>query len=371
MPRKIVVVVGTRPEAIKLLPVYLKLLDAPTVEPVLLSTGQHKEMLYQIFEAYQVRPDFDLDVMKDVTNLSTLTGHLFLTLDTFVEEHKPDVLIVQGDTTSAMVGAMVGFYRKTTVAHVEAGLRTHDKFSPFPEEVNRQIIGKVADLHFAPTEIAAKNLEKENICNIDVVGNTVIDSLLYIRKKIDADPERYFEKFKGIDFENKDLMLVTSHRRENHGEGLENICSAISSLAQKYHHTCWVFPVHLNPQVKEVVHKLLGNQANIFLLPPLNYDDLVFFMSRAKLILTDSGGIQEEAPTCNVPILVLRDTTERPEGIEAGCALLVGTDKEDIISAFERIYNDRDTYTKMSSIPNPYGDGNSSERIVKVLLRHE
>jgi UDP-N-acetylglucosamine 2-epimerase (non-hydrolysing) len=370
LPYKIVVVVGTRPEAIKLLPVFFQLKATPGYDPVLLSTGQHKDMLYQIFDSYQVSPDHDLDVMKHVTNLATLTAHLFLVLDKFLEEHKPDMVMVQGDTTSAMVGAMAAFYRQIPIAHVEAGLRTHTKYSPFPEEVNRQIIGRVADLNFAPTEIASLNLLKEGGANVHIVGNTVIDSLLYICNQIRLNEQYYVSKFAEIPVKNGDNVLITSHRRENHGEGLRSICLAVSKLAKKYPDLNWVFPVHLNPKVKDVVHTLLGNISNVFLLPPLQYDDLVFFMRHSKLILTDSGGIQEEAPSLNVPVVVLRETTERPEGIANGCAVIAGTAELDIIAAFEHIINDMEVYSKMAEAPNPYGDGQSSKRIVDLIQHY-
>ncbi|QNF33817.1 UDP-N-acetylglucosamine 2-epimerase (non-hydrolyzing) [Adhaeribacter swui] len=367
--KQIAIVLGTRPEAIKLIPLYLKFKESKFFNPVLISTGQHKEMLEQIFSFFNLWPDIELNVMSNNQGLSGLTSILFQKLEEVISRYKFDGIIVQGDTSTAMVGSMVCFYNKVKVIHIEAGLRTYDKFSPFPEEVNRRIIGLVADFHFAPTEKAAKALEKENLNGIYIVGNTVIDSLILAMKKIAADEEKYKTNLEISfpDFENKRLVLVTGHRRENFGKGFEEICKALAMLADKHKELSFVYPVHLNPNVRQTVFKFLQEYKNIHLIDPLPYDQLLYLMSKSVLILTDSGGIQEEAPSLNIPLIVMRDNTERPEGIEAGCAVLAGTTASNIVNLFKRIYEDQKTYNKMAQAVNPYGDGKSAERIVQVL----
>lgn len=367
--KQVAIILGTRPEAIKLIPLYLELKENKSFKPVLISTGQHKEMLDQIFSFFDIQPDIQLNVMSPNQGLAGLTSLLFQKLEEVVSKHKFDGIIVQGDTSTAMVGAMIGFYNKVKVIHVEAGLRTYDKFSPFPEEINRRIIGLVADFHFAPTEKAAKALEKESLEGVYMVGNTVIDSLLWAMKKIEADEEKYQNNIKTSfpGLENKRLVLVTGHRRENFGKGFEEICRALASLADKYKELAFVYPVHLNPNVRETVFKYLDGYDNIHLIDPLPYDQLLYLMSKSILILTDSGGIQEEAPSLNIPLIVMRETTERPEGIEAGCAVLAGITACNIVNSFVQIYEDQTVYSKMTEAANPYGDGKSAEKIVGIL----
>lgn len=365
--KKIAIVLGTRPEAIKLIPVYLALVKSTKFEPVLISTGQHKEMLAPIFDFFEVHPEISLDVMVKNQSLSKLTGNLFSSLEMKIDFSAYWAVIVQGDTTTAMVVSMVSFYNKIQVIHVEAGLRTFNKYSPFPEDTNRRIIGLVADFHFAPTEESKEILIKEKANNVYMVGNTVIDSLLLALNRVRQDENKYFDKFKSIYNPEKPLILITGHRRENFGSGFQNICSAIGYLAKKYESIQFIYPLHLNPNVKDVVSKSLGKVNNIKLIDPLPYDEIIFLMSRSKLILTDSGGIQEEAPSLGVPLIVMRDTTERPEGIEAGCAVLAGTSRQRIIDEFEKIYEDEILYKQMSQTKNPYGNGTASKQILVHL----
>lgn len=365
MLNKIGIVLGTRPEAIKLIPVYQELKKVfPSVE--LVSTGQHFTMLEQIFHFFDVTPDVSLEVMTTNQSLAGLTAKLAERLQTCYDEKGYDLVIVQGDTTTAMTASLVAYYNRIKVAHVEAGLRTYNKFSPFPEEINRQIIGRIADYNFAPTSRAMEVLGKEGITKSYLVGNTVIDSLLYCLQKVEVNATPYEKKFPFIHQFEK-LVLITGHRRENFGEGFDGICSAIRTLSETYPGYLFFYPVHLNPNVKDKVHVLLSGLDNVMLSDPLPYDELVFLMNRSTIILTDSGGIQEEAPSLNVPLLVMRDTTERPEGIENGCALLVGTSSEKIISEFNRLITDKAHYQNMAEKINPYGDGKSSVAIAAIL----
>lgn len=367
MYNKIGIVLGTRPEAIKLIPVYLELKKVfPTVE--LVSTGQHFSMLEQIFTFFDVRPDVSLEVMIPNQTLAGLTSRLAEKLQSCFEERGYDLVIVQGDTTTAMMASMIAFYNRIKVAHVEAGLRTYNKYSPFPEEINRQVIGRIADYHFAPTTTAMKVLAKEGADNCFLVGNTVIDSLILCMGKIKTKHSFYKDKFKALRNYDK-LVLVTGHRRENFGQGFDEICSAIKELSAAYPRFLFYYPVHLNPNVKEKVHYVLKDLQNVILADPLPYDELIFLMSESYIIMTDSGGIQEEGPSLNVPILVMRDTTERPEGIENGCAKLVGTSSSKIKTEFNRLVMDADHYRSMAEAANPYGDGQSSRTIASILVR--
>ena len=368
MFNKIAIIIGTRPEAIKLLPVYLELKRRfPSVD--LVSTGQHASMLEQIFTFFGLRPDVSLDVMQPNQTLSSLTARLTEKLQSCYDEHGYDLVVVQGDTTTAMVASLVAFYNRIKVAHVEAGLRTYNKFSPFPEEINRQIISRIADYHFAPTQRALEVLQAEGHASGSfLVGNTVIDSLLLCLEKVRGSEAVYREKFAVVDAYEK-LVLITGHRRENFGKGFEDICSAIKQLSVAYPRYLFYYPVHLNPNVKEKVFQLLGGLPNVVLDAPLPYDELIYLMSRSFILLTDSGGIQEEGPSLDVPILVTRDTTERPEGIDGGCALLVGTSVEKITASFNRLATDAGFYRKMAAAPNPYGDGRSAIHIAEVLLQ--
>lgn len=333
----------------------------------LISTGQHKEMLEQIFSFFEIKPDLELKIMQPDQTLAKMTAAMFEKLDECIRQVKPDLLIVQGDTTSAMVASMVAFYHGIKIAHVEAGLRSFNKLAPFPEEINRKIISQVADVHFAPTQQTFENLKGESAGNVHVVGNTVIDSFLMGKKKIDQHVEEYSSRFETVFDLGKKLILITAHRRESFGEGLRNICEAILELSQKHPKCEFVFPVHLNPNIKKEVHTMLSNQTNVHLLLPVQYDEMIFLMSKSYMILTDSGGIQEEAPSLDIPLIVLRDVTERPEGIEAGCAVLGGTVPSQIIQAFENIYSNSALYAKMQRAQNPYGDGQTSHRIRNIL----
>lgn len=360
------ILLGTRPEAIKLLPVYLEMKKIETLRPVLISTGQHREMLKQIFDFFETRPDIDLALMSHNQTLAGLTARLCTSLQDLFAQEPLDLIVVQGDTTSAFVGGLIAFYNKIPVAHVEAGLRTYNKYSPFPEELNRKLISCVADINFAPTLKAKAALEKEHCPNIHVVGNTVVDALFYCLKLLSGQTTKYREKFSFLEADKK-LVLITGHRRENFGEGFRNICDSILFLADRYPELQFVYPVHLNPNVRDVVFETLGGKDNIIMIDPLPYDEMIFLMSQTHILLTDSGGIQEEAPSLNIPTLVMRDSTERMEGIENGCALLVGTDRNSIIRNFNDVYSDQALYEKMSSVPNPYGDGTAAIQIARIL----
>jgi UDP-N-acetylglucosamine 2-epimerase (non-hydrolysing) len=361
---------GTRPEAVKMAPLIKEFEKYPEDFSVkILVTGQHREMLDQVLSFFSITPDYDLNLMKPNQTLFDITADALRGMDKIIDEVKPDLIIVQGDTTTVLTGALAGYYKKIKVAHLEAGLRTGDKYSPFPEEMNRILTGHIADYHWAPTEQARKNLLAEGIKDesIHVVQNTVIDALflaLDILKK--EGDEKYIEFFKGIDF-NKKIVLITAHRRESFGEPFENICNAIKDLSEEYPDVEFVYPVHLNPNVREVVFRVLSNIPNIHLIDPLDYPYMVWMMNKSYMVLTDSGGVQEEAPALGKPVLVLREDTERPEGIEAGTAKLVGTNKEKIISEARTLLDNNKEYEKMAHAVNPYGDGHTSEKIVDLL----
>jgi UDP-N-acetylglucosamine 2-epimerase (non-hydrolysing) len=364
---KVAILAGTRPEAIKMIPVYLAFKNTSFFHPILVSTGQHKEMLEQIFNFFHVKPDIELNVMTANQSLNELTSLLFQKIGSSLKEIQPDILLVQGDTTSAMVGALAAFYEKVAVGHIEAGLRTYNKYSPYPEEVNRQLISRVADLHFAPTTSAAEALKKEGIRGIRLTGNTVVDSLMHCIGKVKMEENKYIEKFASFIQEGKKLVLVTGHRRESFGEGFQEICLAIQKLALANPDFNFVYPVHLNPNVRKPVFESLDEIQNVFLIDPVPYDEMVFLMNAAFIILTDSGGIQEEAPSLGKPLIVMRDTTERPEGVSAGCAVLAGNKADSIIHHFNKISGDLNLYQKMSAVDNPYGDGKASEKIVQFV----
>ena len=321
-------------------------------------------MLRPIFVFFGVQPDIDLDIMVSRQSLANLTGLLFPPLDQALAELRPDLLIVQGDTTTAMVAAMVAYYNRIPVAHVEAGLRTNNNYSPFPEEINRRVISLIATLHFAPTNAAAGNLNGSD--NVYVVGNTVVDSLKIALKQVGASP-KYAERFASLVERNKPLVMVTAHRRESFGQGLANICEAIKTISLKYPHLQFLFPVHLNPAVREKVNLLLAEVSAVKLTDPLPYDQMVYSMSKTFLIMTDSGGIQEEAPFLGIPVIVMREVTERPEGVEAGCATLAGTSSGGIVRAFDKIYQSPVVYEAMKNAENPYGDGMAANRIASII----
>ena len=360
----LLVVFGTRPEAIKLAPLILKLRQQFKVK--ICVTGQHREMLDQVLRVFKINSDFDLNLMKPNQNLTSLTSGVLEGVHGVLEKDHFDWVIVQGDTTTSMAAAVAAFYKKINIAHVEAGLRTSEKFSPFPEEINRQLTSRLADIHFAPTEKNRDSLIQENIPpeKIFVTGNTVIDALQWVLKNI---PEPVWDlPFHPSD---KRMILVTGHRRENFGEGFQNICKAIKTLAVKNPNVEFVYPVHLNPNVQKPVKTLLANQHNIHLIEPLDYQKFVHFMNRSYFILTDSGGVQEEAPSIGKPVLVMRDTTERPEAVEAGTVMLVGTDENDIVKNSQKLIDNNTHYESMSFSHNPYGDGTASEKITNVFQK--
>jgi UDP-N-acetylglucosamine 2-epimerase (non-hydrolysing) len=366
---KIAIIVGTRPEAIKLIPLYLELKNRQA-DVQLVLTGQHREMAEQIMQFFSVKADHDLQVMKPNQQLAELTASLLVSLDGLFKKERYESVVVQGDTTTAMTAAIAAFYLQIPVAHVEAGLRTYNLASPFPEEMNRQVITRLAQWNFAPTKRAAANLTAEGCKNIFTVGNTVIDSLLLCNRIIEKKEEYYRQKFAFL-FAYKKIILITGHRRENFSKETYGILEAIKALATSHPEMVFFYPVHLNPKVQQPVKEILRSQPNIILDQPLNYDELIFVMKHSYIIMTDSGGIQEEGPTFGIPIIVLRDTTERPEGIENGCAALAGTDKSAIIKLFNKIDSDTDIYNTMSHAGNPYGDGTTSKQIADILLDHQ
>lgn len=369
MQKKIMAVFGTRPEAIKMAPLLKSLQKNENYKLLITVTAQHREMLDQVMELFQLKADYDLDIMKDRQTLSGLSARIITKLDGILAEENPDLLLVHGDTSSTFIGALTSFYHQIEIAHVEAGLRTHNKYSPFPEEMNRQLTGVLADLNFAPTKRAKENLLLENTAaeKIFVTGNTVIDALLSV---VDEDYKFKNGLLKNLDFENKKVLLLTAHRRENLGEPMENIFRAVQRLTEKIDNLEVVFPVHLNPVIRELSKKMLAENEQIHLIEPLDYLPFANLMARADLVLTDSGGIQEEAPSLGKPVLVLRDTTERPEAVEAGTVLKVGTDAEEIYQQSIKLLTDQEEYQKRAAAVNPYGDGRAVERIVKAVDYH-
>lgn len=360
---KVGLIFGTRPEAIKMSPVYHELKENG-IDVKVVVTGQHKEMLYQVLDLFEIKPDYDLEIMKQGQGLSELTGRLMLELDKIVKKEKFDYILVQGDTTSVLTGALTAFYNQIPVGHIEAGLRTGDIYSPFPEEANRKLVGSIADIHFAPTDVNVNNLLKENYPKEKIIkcGNTVIDALYWVKKSKSKDIEEIKKKY-GVD--NKKYILITMHRRENWGKPMEETLKAVRDYLEKHKDIYLVFPMHLNPLVRNTVHKVLDGFERKILIEPLEYLEFIAIMDGAHYIMTDSGGVQEEAPSLGKPTLVLRDTTERPEAIEAGTAKLTGTKYEDVIKDMELL--EGEAYEKMSKANNPYGDGKTSERIRKHL----
>lgn len=370
MPKRVLVLFGTRPEVIKLAPVVLELRSRPDeFVTIACSTGQHREMLDQAMSVFRLKADLDLNLMTPGQTLAGLTSLLFKAIDQAIEETKPDAIVVQGDTTSAFVGGMCGFYRRIPVGHVEAGLRTGNIWAPFPEEVNRCIVGKIATHHFAPTERSRQNLLRENVpdSQIEVTGNTVVDALHWMQQNSALQATHEIPADIAPALASHRLILVTSHRRESFGGGLENTFRAVVRIANAFPDTLVVYPVHLNPNVQAPAQELLANHPRIRLLPPVSYSALLWLMSKACIILSDSGGIQEEAPSFSKPLLVLRETTERPEAVDAGCAMLVGTDEEKIVTEASRLLSDADAYAAMAGKPNPFGDGQAASRIADIL----
>ncbi len=368
---KNLIIFGTRPEAIKMAPLIKEFIKNNNLfETKVCVTAQHREMLDQVLDFFEIKPDFDLDLMKPNQNLFSLTADIILGLKNILEEFKPDYVFVHGDTTTTMAASIASFYSGAKVCHVEAGLRTNNKLSPFPEEINRQLTGRISDIHFAPTLTSKENLLKENILETDVLvtGNTVIDALFDSRERVMNIKDKEIEFLKEeLDF-SKRIILVTGHRRENHGDGFVNICEAIKEIALKNNDVQIVYPVHLNPNVKGPVNEILGFVKNVKLIDPLSYPAFVWLMNKSYLILTDSGGVQEEAPSLGKPVLVMRNTTERPEAIEAGTVILVGTNKEKIVSECQKLLDDEVLYQNRSSLHNPYGDGKACKRIVEHII---
>lgn len=370
---KAFIIFGTRPEAIKMAPLVKELKKYPNIFQVKICvTAQHREMLDQVLDFFDIIPDYDLNLMKPNQDLYGLTSDIITSIKFSLEEFKPDYVFVHGDTTTTMASSIASFYSGAKVCHIEAGLRTHDKWSPFPEEINRQIIGRLCDFHFAPTRVSRKNLIKENIArdSIVITGNTVIDALLQSIDKVNQEPSDLIQKL-SKKLGKKEVILVTAHRRENHGERFTQICMALRAIAIDDPERIIVYPVHLNPNVQEPSKLNLSDMPNVLLINPLAYEDFIWLMNRSKLIITDSGGVQEEAPSLGKPVLVLRDITERPEAVKVGTVLLVGTDTELIVSeTLDLLYN-KDRFESMSALHNPYGDGYASDRIVRFIAKLE
>lgn len=369
MTSKHLIIFGTRPEAIKMAPLVKEFQKHEDFETRVCVTAQHREMLDQVLDFFEIIPDFDLDLMKPNQNLYTLTADIITGLKTVLEEYKPDYVYVHGDTSTSSVAALAAFYAGAKVCHVEAGLRTHDKWSPFPEEMNRQLTGRLADFHFTPTAASRENLLNENIRpeNILVTGNTVIDALIDSAEKVKTLEHKEIKILETLIDPGKRLILVTGHRRENHGQGFINICEALKEITLANPEVQIIYPVHLNPNVQKPVYEILGDTGNIYLIEPLSYPAFVWAMNHSYLIITDSGGVQEEAPSLGKPVLVMRDTTERPEAVEAGTVVLVGTDKEKIVAEANSLLTDNERYEMMSGLHNPYGDGKACERIAAFM----
>lgn len=371
---KVLLVFGTRPEAIKMAPLALNLQHySQDFETKVCVTGQHRQMLDQVLELFDLKPDFDLNLMKPGQTLSDVTSGVLKGLEEVFEQWLPDVILVHGDTATTFAASLAAYYHKIKVGHVEAGLRTGDLYSPWPEEANRQLTGVLANYHFAPTQSSYDNLIKENVnpAHIVVTGNTVIDALLQVKQKVEQDQalvERFQQQFSFLEQEKK-LILVTGHRRENFGQGFLNICQALASLAKKYPDIQIVYPVHLNPNVQQPVNTLLADIDNVYLIAPQDYLPFVYLMSRSYLILTDSGGIQEEAPSLGKPVLVMRDTTERPEAVQAGTVRLVGTEIAAIEQSVAELLENPDVYAEMAAAHNPYGDGTACQQIIQFFKK--
>lgn len=367
---KVMTVFGTRPEAIKMAPIVLELQKHPdTIVPVVAVTAQHREMLDQVLNLFHIKPDHDLNIMAAGQTLFDITTRAMMGLDKVLTEEKPDIVLVHGDTTTTFAGALAAYYHQTAVGHVEAGLRTHNKYSPFPEEMNRRLTGCIADLNFAPTSTSEANLLAENVPpeSIFVTGNTVIDALHHtVRDDFDFQEN----SLKDVDFANKRIILVTTHRRENLGEPMRHVYKALKQLTEEFDDVEVVFPVHKNPKVREVVNEELGGLEKVHLIDPLDYEPFANLMHRAYLILTDSGGVQEEAPALGKPVLVLRDTTERPEAVDAGTVKLIGTDRERVYEEAKQLLTDKAEYSRMAESVNPYGDGQAARRIIQAILYH-
>ena len=364
--KKIITIFGTRPEAIKMAPLVKELERRENIESKVCVTAQHREMLDQVLDLFDIKPDFDLNIMKSKQTLTGITNKVLEGLEEVFIKEKPDMILVHGDTTTTFSGALAAFYQQIKVGHVEAGLRTFDKYFPFPEEMNRKLTGALADLHFAPTNSSKRNLLREGVKEEDIfiTGNTVIDAMEHT---VLEDYKFETQELNKIDFKNKKIIMITAHRRENWGEGIENICEALDEIVDKNKDVELVYLVHLNPIVKDVVTNKLGNKERIHLLPPLDTKETHNLMNKCFMVMTDSGGLQEEAPHLGKPVLVLRDVTERPEAVEYGTVKLVGTNVEKIVNEANCLINDKEEYLKMSKAVNPYGDGLASKRIVDII----
>ncbi|MGD9489365.1 MAG: non-hydrolyzing UDP-N-acetylglucosamine 2-epimerase [Calditrichaceae bacterium] len=366
LSKKIMFIFGTRPEAIKMAPVIKKFSNKPDIKPIVVVTAQHREMLDQVLNIFNIKPDYDLGIMKNNQSLEDITILALRELSEIIRSEKPSIILVQGDTTTTFVGALAALYNKIPIGHIEAGLRTFDKFQPYPEEINRKLTTVLADIHFPPTKKAAENLRNEGIPDelISITGNTVIDTLLEVvdRKFEFTDPLKSI-----LSQNNNRVILVTAHRRESFGEPLANILSALSEIAEKAPDVQILFPVHPNPNIKNAVYRQIGSNSRIHLINPLDYESFVHLMNKSYLIITDSGGVQEEAPSLGKPVLVLRNKTERPEAVEAGTVKLVGSDYDVIVSESMKLLSDTEAYNSMARAINPYGDGKASERIYKII----
>lgn len=375
---KACVVFGTRPEAIKMAPVVKALQQQPDIECTVCVTGQHRQMLDQVLKLFSIEPDIDLNIMQAGQDLYDITSRVLLGMRDALKKLQPDVLLVHGDTTTCFAAGLAAFYAGVPVAHVEAGLRTGNFKAPFPEEANRSLVGRITQFHFAPTQTARQNLLKENIAdsNIHVTGNTVIDALLSVRDTIAGYPKSFWQQYfdapllARLDKPETRMVLITGHRRENFGQGFVELCEAIRELALSNPAVLFVYPVHLNPNVQKPVNDILGATPNVFLIAPLDYVPFVFLMNRCHLALTDSGGVQEEAPSLGKPVLVMRDVTERPEAVESGTVKLVGTNRKKIVTLTQELLEDQNVYQQMSRAHNPYGDGKAAPRIAQLLLQH-
>jgi UDP-N-acetylglucosamine 2-epimerase (non-hydrolysing) len=376
--KKIMLVFGTRPEAIKMAPLYHALKAYPDrFETQVCVTAQHRQMLDQVLRVFEITPDIDLNLMKSGQDLYDVTASVLLGMRDVLRHHKPDALLTHGDTTTSLAAAMAGFYAGLPVGHVEAGLRTRDVYAPFPEEFNRQVVSKITRWHFAPTEFSRLNLLNEYVDEdqITVTGNTVIDALRWVLARIDSDAGRQAELTNILDdrlpfaWQTERFVLITGHRRENFGDGFLQICEALKDLAARYPAVHLVYPVHLNPNVQQPVRSLLGDLPNVHLIDPVDYEPFVYLLKHSYIVLTDSGGIQEEAPSLGKPVLVMRDVTERPEAVDAGTVILVGASRERILASVSELLENDAKYKSMSHAHNPYGDGNACERIVNVLGR--
>lgn len=368
MKIRVMTVFGTRPEGIKMAPIIKTMENVPEIENIICITAQHREMLDQVLNLFNIEPDYDLNIFKPGQTLTEITMRALEGLEKVIKEVKPDILLVQGDTTTVFSGALAAFYQKVKIGHVEAGLRSGNLYSPYPEEANRKLTGILTDFHFAPTETNKNNLLKEGYPEdrIFITGNTVIDALKYAVKD---DYKFRISLLNDLDYENKKVILLTSHRRENIGKPMENIFSAVNQIALEYEDVEVVFPIHLNPKVREIAHNIFDGNERVHIIEPLDYEPFTNLMAKAHIVVTDSGGLQEEAPSLGKPVLVVREETERPEGIEAGTAKLVGTDYDSIYENLNTLLSNSEEYAKMANAVNPYGDGKASERIVDIILK--